>query len=91
MNIVSGSSIREIQRKIHKEAFERYKPDDTGGMICKKCNKEIQQETGYISIHLDCFDDCVGDGEVKNIAIPYCPECEGKPIRTSTCVHVPFN
>jgi hypothetical protein len=91
MDIVSGKTVRVIQQEIHKRVLEQYKADETGGMVCKKCGSEIQQVIGHISIHLDCFDGCVGDGKVRTLPLPYCPECEGIPENTYTCVHVPFN
>jgi len=55
---------------------------------CKKCDVDILQTTGYVSIHSKMFSACTGGGEVQPISLPYCPNCEGVPKNTSSCVHV---
>jgi len=58
--------------------------------ICKKCGETILQKTVFVSIHSTEFDDmCAGGGEVKKMAIPYCPKCESEPSGFG-CIHVPF-
>lgn len=59
------------------------------GYVCKTCGGEIQQTTGYASIHSTEFgDECAGPGEVIKFPLPYCPKCEGEPKSISTCIHV---
>ena len=69
----------------HEEAHYEKKGD---GYVCKKCGSEILQETCYVSLHDARFGGkCAGSGEVKQIPLPFCPKCEGRPKRTHTCTH----
>ena len=54
---------------------------------CKKCGSTIWQATAFMSLHDAVWaDSCAGSGEVKMVAIPYCPKCEVKPAE-SGCLH----
>ncbi len=56
---------------------------------CSTCRAVIQQTTLYASVHDSPFPGCVGDGEVENLALPYCPVCEPVvPVTMQrTCIH----
>ncbi len=53
------------------------------------CGNIIKQVTLYASLHDSPFKGCAGGGEVKNLALPYCPTCEPDvPAATQrTCIH----
>jgi len=45
--------------------------------VCSECDSTIKVYTAWMSIHDSIFgDSCAGMGEVKRIALPYCPKCE---------------
>lgn len=80
----------EFNGFIGRHCWERY-TKSTGGRVCKKCGSRILQVAGFASVHAVEFGDhCAGDGDVKRFPLPYCPNCEGKPTETSTCIHVPM-
>lgn len=59
--------------------------------FCKQCGAMVMQATCAVSLHAREFGDlCAGSGKVVRVALPYCPQCEGEPTRTTTCVHVPM-
>ncbi len=61
-------------------------PDD---IRCNKCSTTIMQVTLYASVHDSPFDGCIGGGEVKDLALPYCPTCEPDVAAETqrTCAH----
>jgi len=88
MEIPSGRmSPEQFEQAITTHETEHYKKvgDD---WKCKKCDAGILQTTGHVSIHSKMFSGCTGGGEVQPVPLPYCPNCEGVPKNTSTCVHV---
>lgn len=46
--------------------------------LCNKCGSEIQQTTGYASVHDGPFP-LSGSGEVVHFPYPFCPKCDGDP------------
>ena len=66
---------------VHREQFDRAQKMATlsdGYWLCNKCEAEIQQTTGYASVHDGPFP-MSGSGTVIQYAFPYCPACDGKP------------
>lgn len=46
---------------------------------CARCGMHIKWEVAFISTH--CADQqCIGTGKISQVDIPYCPQCEEKPI-----------
>jgi hypothetical protein len=73
-----------------EEEFKTYKPVGDK-WACPNCGSIIQQKTAFVSIHDAGFGDCAGRGEVKRVAIPYCPTCEPEIAEKRElygCVHV---
>lgn len=88
---LGGGTAQSIHKQAMNHVDQFYKWDKKAGermMLCKKCNSEIQQTTLFVSVHDKRFEGCCGDGRVEQYPLPYCPECEGEPKNTSTCVHV---
>jgi len=84
-----GMSAAAFNEFMKGEIESRYEQRD-GQWVCKTCGGTVQQTTCYVSEHASEFGEThAGDGEVRRIALPYCPSCEGVPQNTSTCVHMP--
>ena len=78
-----------LNAAIGQHITEHYEVNGDKRFVCKKDGSEIQQTTLYVSVHTKVFGDtCAGTGEVKNLPLPYCPECEGEPKNVFTCVHM---
>jgi len=81
---------KEFNRFMRQEIESRYEKRENG-WFCKKCGAKVQQTACYVSVHEEVFGDtCAGSGKVQKLPLPYCPECEGEPQNTTTCVHVNF-
>ncbi len=68
------------------------KENTTGAYRCRTCDEITQQTTLYATVHMFAAifsDECVGDGEVVNLALPYCNTCEPEVARQvqRTCIH----
>lgn len=60
------------------------------GAWCIHCGTLIVKKDVHISIHaLEFGDACAGWGEVKMLAIPFCPQCEPEP--EDGCIHMPYS
>jgi hypothetical protein len=89
MNAPSGPQTpAELKAKIEAHVRERYVETGDNGWICKKCGSEVQATESYVSVHDALWQDCAGRGQVIHPALPYCPRCEGRPTKVSTCVHI---
>ena len=83
MNIPPGKmTVKEFNAWLKKERDERYRLED-GRTFCKTCGTKtelVAQEFGDL---------CAGGGDVKRVAIEFCPKCEQVPTEMVTsCVHV---
>lgn len=59
------------------------------GQRHRACWTPIKAATLYVSVHVAEFPKCGGFGEVLQLPLPYCPQCEGEPADTPrSCVHV---
>ena len=58
----------------------------SGRVCCKKCGGRIKVVAAKIEIHEAGKAECVGNGELFESAIPYCPHCEALPASV-WCVH----
>ena len=59
------------------------------GYICRECGSRILRTTHRIPIHAnDPVNACTRPRGIWRISLPFCPECEGAPKETPTCVHV---
>ncbi len=76
--------------------IEKWLAENTTGIIGAEplyrhtCGAIIQQVTLYASLHDSPFTNaCAGGGEVKNLALPYCPTCEPDvpAAMQRTCIH----
>ena len=83
-----GLTPEQLANAFENHIKNNYIRVDKKTYFCKDCNSQIQQATCHISIHDKEFPGCVGTGKVETVPLPYCPECEGEPKNTSTCVHV---
>ena len=78
----------DFQRVLDEHVVAHFEKGD-GGYKCKRCGAVIKRVTGYASVHSAEFGDtCAGGGNVRQFPLPYCPNCEGEPKQTATCVHV---
>lgn len=83
--------------KLNKEKFlavieawtnQHYIGTGEEGYVCRECGSRIMRATCYVSIHTNLFPNtCAGSGKVWRAAIPFCPQCEGAPKNSSTCMH----
>ncbi len=78
--------VADIDKWVADNTDNATPPED---IHCKTCSAVIQQTTLYASVHESGWSNCAGFGEVKNLALPYCPTCEPNvPAETQrTCVH----
>ena len=83
---VGGLRWPEFRKVIASHMETRYKKQDDH-YVCLVCKSLVLTADGYVSMHDPMFSGCAGGGEVKCVALPYCPKCEGKPALVSTCVH----
>lgn len=70
-------TIHDVRNEQHARV-EEMATLKSGSWSCNKCNSEIQQTTGYASVH-DGPGNMSGGGTVLHYPVPYCPKCEGKP------------
>jgi len=83
-------SREQIVKDFETHIEQNYVPEEKDGKkyySCRKCGTKIEQVNCAISIHSKLFTACTGEGKVENVPLPYCPECEGIPKKTSTCIH----
>jgi len=86
-----GMSLEDFQKAMESHVSLNYH-ETQDGYVCNKCGTKIQQTTCFASIHTAEFGDChAGSGEVRRFPLPFCPECEGVPSKTDTCIHIPFS
>lgn len=82
-----GMLVKEFNECRKREIESRYEKRENG-WFCKKCGAKVQKVTCYVSEHeIASGGQHAGTGSVQKIPLPYCPQCEGKPQNTSTCVH----
>ncbi len=63
--------------------------ENAGIYVCRECGRRILWTTCEVSIHTrSTLSRCSGAGKVRRVPLPFCPECEGPPKNTSTCIHV---
>ncbi len=67
---------------------QHYIGTEEEGYVCRECGHRVMRATCYVSIHTSLFAICAGSGKVWRAALPFCPQCEGAPKNTSTCIHV---
>ncbi|OHA48815.1 MAG: hypothetical protein A2806_03920 [Candidatus Terrybacteria bacterium RIFCSPHIGHO2_01_FULL_48_17] len=79
-------SLEELDRLISQHA-EAYYTKTGEVFVCKNCGAEVQEVHAYISLHTTLFSNCAGSGKVKQVGIPYCPNCELTP-NNRGCVHL---
>lgn len=89
-----GLTLEEFKVAFFAQIKERYRLSENPeirGFLCKKCGAQVQKVMGYVSLHaLEFQSQCSGGGQVTHATLPYCPNCEGPPTETSTCIHVPL-
>jgi len=84
-----GSTLDSVNDRIIAHVTANYEHDaENNRYSCKTCKAAIQQTTCFVSVHTKLFGmACAGSGEVRQVPLPYCLNCEGKPKRVSTCIH----
>ncbi len=85
----TGLSLADLNAAIkihHQQMYE----DTNEGLQCKGCGGKVQFIPCDVAVHYARpGGPCVGDlGEVEHFPLPYCPQCEGKPVSKNTCVHM---
>jgi len=79
-------SLTDVDRLITKHTLAHY--TETGnGPVCKNCGALVLFVHAYISVHTTLFSNCAGSGSVKQIDMPYCPNCEITPSDRG-CIHL---
>jgi hypothetical protein len=77
--------------KVHYQQMYR---DTNHGQVCKGCGTKVMFTPGTVVVHntapgVECPDEeSYASEEPLSLPLPYCPQCEGVPMRTSTCVHM---
>ena len=90
MKIPPGKmTVKEFNAWLKKERDERYRLED-GRTFCKTCGTKTELVVCFVSVHVQEFGDlCAGGGDVKRVALDFCPRCEQVPTEMVTsCVHV---
>ncbi len=87
MEAPAGRGTFEKLQKAIATHEENHYTKMVGGYTCQACGAKVQQTTCDVSVHSKRFDTCSGIGKILKIPLPYCPNCEKVPKRTSTCVH----
>ncbi len=89
MNVPPGPQTpAELKAKIDAHVSEHYVMTGDDGWICKSCGSHVQSTRSFVSVHDAMWPECAGRGQFINPELPYCPKCEGKPTKVSTCVHI---
>lgn len=58
---------------------------------CKSCERCIDVMSAYVSLHsVEFGNECVGQGRVWVVLVPYCATCEPTP-NMYGCLHVPYS
>jgi hypothetical protein len=84
----SGLNLKDLNATIKIQQQQMYE-DTGGGLLCKKCSREVQFISCAVSIHYTPpGGECVESNEICHFPLPYCPSCEGEPTSQSTCVHM---
>ena len=66
-----------------------YTAQDGERYRCKKCSSVIEHVICTVPLHNKVFGAyCIDLGKAIQVSLPYCPECEGPPQRTKTCIHI---
>ena len=89
MNIPGpGLTEGQVNRAISRHCAERYQVVQDE-LHCKSCDSRIEATRGTASVCFGTHGDgpCGGGGDVEGFILPFCPQCEGKPTETSTCIH----
>ncbi len=81
--------IDDFNKFVMEEVHKRYERIDSH-YRCRKCGTRTEQVVCYVSLHMAGFSFCSGSGKVGNLALLYCPKCEGAPKKYHTCVHIPM-
>jgi hypothetical protein len=85
-----GLSLRDLNEAIKTHYQQMYEDTTNTGWHCLACASEIQTVACAVAIHrTPPGGACEESGEADEIlSLPYCPQCEGRPASTSTCVHL---
>lgn len=76
--------LRAIDFLIEREKWIRAHIQDG---CCRHCGSTIQFVQAFISVHDNRFVECVGNGQVVRVAVPYCSYCEDSVPKTAGCFH----
>jgi hypothetical protein len=84
-----GLDMKGLNAAVKAHFRQMYEDNTNDGWHCKGCGGKILFAPCNVSIHeTPPGGECVGFDEVKQFPLPYCPQCEGEPTSTSTCMHV---
>jgi hypothetical protein len=86
---VPGRSRNYLNTALAEHSKKMYEDNTNDGLHCKACDAKVLFAPCDVSIHeTPPGGRCEGFGEVKQYLLPYCPNCEGAPTSTNTCIHV---
>lgn len=81
-------TLQEFEAEIESYLSENCLKNESDEVRCRWCWTKTEFKVCYVSIHTTAFDNCSGSGRVKQIPIPYCPNCETEPTQDRSCVHL---
>jgi hypothetical protein len=89
-----GLSLADLNAAI-KAHYQQFYTDTQKGQTCKACGSLILMATCTVAVHRAlpggaCDKEEGFVNETQEFPLPYCPQCEGVPTTTHTCIHMGF-